>query len=174
MPDMLVKLYELPPLEPVIAKQREQGITIRRCMPPEKRLVTEWIEERFNHYWSSEADVGFSTHPTTVMLAHRSDQLLGFACYDTTYKGFFGPTGVDERERGKGIGSALLFKCLHEMRRSGYMYGIIGWAGPAAYYEKTVNAVAIPGSEPSYAYKGMLGTDAVFRDGAASGSYLEK
>lgn len=173
MPDMLVKLYELPPLEPEIAFQRNQGITVRRCMPPEKQLVTEWIDEHFNPYWSSEANVGFSTHPTTVMLAHRRDQLLGFACYDTTFKGFFGPTGVDERERGRGIGTALLIKCLHEMRNAGYMYCIIGWAGPTSYYEKAVNAVVIPGSEPSYAYKGLLGTDAVFNDGAPSESFLE-
>lgn len=173
MPDMLVKLYELPPLEATIAFQREQGITIRRCMPPEKQIVTAWVAEHFNSYWSSEADVGFSAHPTTVMLAHRRDQLLGFACYDTTFKGYFGPTGVDERERGRGIGTALLIKCLHEMRNAGYMYAIIGWAGPTAYYEKTVKAVPIPGSEPSYAYKGLLGTDAIFRGGAPSGSYLE-
>ncbi len=173
MPDMLVKLYELPPLEPEIAFQHDQGITIRRCMPPEKRLVIDWINEHFNPYWSSEADVGFSAHPTTVMLAHRRDQLLGFACYDTTFKGFFGPTGVDERERGRGIGTALLIKCLHEMRNAGYMYGVIGWAGPTTYYEKAVNAVIIPGSEPSYAYNGLLGTDAVFSDGAPGESFLE-
>lgn len=31
---MLVKLYDLPPLEPAIAYQRQQGIAIRRGMPP--------------------------------------------------------------------------------------------------------------------------------------------
>ena len=95
MPDMLVKLYELPELHPVIERQRENGITIRRGMPPEKLKVAKWIGEHFNDYWISEADVAFSTHPTTIMLAHKGDQLLGFACYDTTHKGFFGPTGVD-------------------------------------------------------------------------------
>lgn len=172
MPDMLVKLYELPPLEPEIAIQQDRGITIRRCMPPEKKLVTDWVEEHFNHYWSSEVNVGFSTHPTTVMLAHRCDALLGFACYDTTFKGFFGPTGVAERERGRGIGTALLIKCLHDMRNAGYMYCIIGGAGPTSYYEKAVNAVSIVGTEPSYAYKGLLGTDAVYSEGAPSDSFL--
>ena len=172
MPDMLVKLYDLPALEPAIADQRAQGITIRRGMPPEKRLVTRWIDEHFSHYWSSEADVGFSLHPTTVMLAHRGDQLLGFACYDTTHKGFFGPTGVDEAERGRGIGKALLLLCLHEMRYAGYMYAIIGWAGPALYYEKVVNAIVIPDADPPGSYRGLLGTDAIFNDGAPSESFV--
>jgi GNAT superfamily N-acetyltransferase len=169
---MLVKLYDLPALEPAIAAQRATGISIRRCMPPEKFLVLDWIREHFSEYWVSEADVGFSVHPTTVMLAHRGNQLLGFACYDTTYKNFFGPTGVDAAERGRGIGAALLLATLHAMRDAGYMYAIVGGAGPVGYYEK-VGATVIPDSEPSRAYLGMLGTDAVYTRGASSDSFLD-
>ncbi len=172
MPDMLVKLYDLPSLEPVLKRQRDLGLRIRRGMPPEKFLVLEWIREHFSEYWVSEADVGFSTHPTTTLLAHRGDQLLGFACYDTTHKGFFGPTGVDALERGKGIGTALLLATLHAMRDAGYMYGIIGGAGPVGYYEK-VGAAVIPDSEPSRAYQDMLGTEAVYSRGAPSDSFLD-
>lgn len=173
MPDMLVKLYDLPSLEPAIACQRERGIAIRRGMSPEKGLVTRWIGKRFNDYWISEADVAFSTHPTTIMLAQRGDALLGFACYDTTFKNFFGPIGVDEAERNQGIGTALLLKCLHEMRHAGYRYAIVGWAGPTAWYEKTVGATSIPDTEPPGSYRGLLGTDSVFNAGAPSGSSLE-
>lgn len=172
MPDLLVKLYDLPALEPAIARQRAQGITIRRVLTPEKQLVLDWIDEHFTHYWASEADVGFSMHPTTVILAHHGDRILGFACYDTTHKGFFGPTGVDESERGRGIGTALLLQCLHEMRNAGYMYGIIGWAGPVEYYEKVVNALVIPDAEPPGSYRGLLGTDAIFNDGAPRGTFV--
>ena len=173
MPDMLVKLYDLPALEPVISRQRAMGITVRRGMTPEKFLVLDWIRERFSDYWVSEADVGFSAHPTTIMLAHRGEKILGFGCYDTTYKNFFGPTGVDEAERGQGIGTALLLATLHAMREAGYMYGIIGWAGPVEYYENVVGASVIPGSEPPGSYRGMLGTDAIFTHGAPGDSFLE-
>ena len=162
MPDMLVKLYDLPALEPMLAKQREQGIMIRRGMPPEKVRVCRWIGERFSEYWVGEADVAFATHPTTIILAHKGEEMLGFACYDTTYKGFFGPTGVDEMARGKGVGTALLLMCLHEMRHAGYMYGIIGWAGPVQYYEKVVGATVIPNSDPPGSFRGMLGTEGRF------------
>ena len=173
MPDMLVKLYDIPDLAPVLASQRDKGITIRRGMPPEKFLALEWIGRHFSQYWVSEADVAFAAHPPTIYLAHRGEQLLGFACYDTARKNFFGPTGVDEAERGQGIGKALLLAALHAMRADGYMYGIIGWAGPVGYYEKTVGAAVIPDSEPPGSYRGMLGTHSIFTEGAPADSYLE-
>ena len=117
MPDMLVKLYDIPELAPALALQREMGITIRRGMPPEKFLALDWIGQHFSQYWVSEADVAFAAHPPTVFLAHRGDQVLGFACYDTARKNFFGPTGVDEAERGQGIGTALLLAALHAYAR---------------------------------------------------------
>ena len=173
MPDMLVKLYDLPDLEPVIARQRAMGITIRRGLAPEKKLALEWIGQHFAHYWVSESDAAFCMQPSTIFLAHRGDQMLGFACYDTTHKNFFGPTGVDEAERGQGIGTALLMATLHAMREAGYMYGIIGWAGPTAYYEKIVGAEVIPDTEPPGSYRGMLGTHAIFTECAPGQSFLE-
>lgn len=174
MPDLLVKLYDLPALEPVIARQRALGITIRRGMAPEKHLVLDWVGQHFADYWVSEADVGFSARPPSVFLAHRGDQMLGFACYDTAHKNFFGPTGVDEAERGQGIGGALLLATLHAMREVGYIYGIIGWAGPVEYYEKVVGAKVIPGTEPPGSYRGMLGTHAIFFEGALADSLLAR
>ena len=173
MPDMLVKLYDLPPLEPVVKLQAENGVTIRRAMPPEKSLVLPWIRERFGEFWVSESDVAFGNAPPTIWLAHRKDELLGFACYDTTNRNFFGPTGVDEAERGQGIGTALLLAALHAMRAAGYMYGIIGWAGPTAYYKKTVNAIVIPDAEPPRSYLGLLGTHAIFHEGAPAESIFD-
>ena len=172
MPDMLVKLYDLPEAEPYISAQRALGINIRRGMPPEKFLVLDWIRQHFSEYWVSEADRGLSAHPTTVLLAHRGDRMLGFACYDTTFKNFFGPTGVEKAERGKGIGTALLLATLHAMHDSGYKYAIIGWAGPTKFYEQRVGATIIPDSEPSRSYTGMLGTADVFSQSLPGDTFL--
>ena len=81
--------------------------------------------------------------------------MVGFACYEATAKDFFGPTGVNPDYRGKGIGKALLLAALHAMRAEGYAYAIIGSAGPTAFYEKEVGAIAIPDSSPGI-YKHML------------------
>lgn len=155
MPDMLVKLYDLPPLAPSLQKATATGVMIRRGLAPEKHIVLDWVEQTFSAYWRSECDVGYSRAPVTCFVAVEDKKVIGFACYDTTRRGFFGPTGVDESARGRGLGTALLLVCLHDMLAQGYAYAIIGAAGPVEYYEKTVGAIVIPDSVPGI-YDGML------------------
>jgi hypothetical protein len=151
MPDLLVRLYEMPPAP----KLKARGITVRRAIGPEKHVVCGWIGTHFFKPWVSECEVAFSSLPASVWIATRGENLLGFACHDATMKGFFGPTGVIEDERGKGIGEALLFATLAGMREAGYGYAIIGGAGPVDFYKKRLDAIVIPGSVPGV-YRGML------------------
>lgn len=158
MPDMLVKLYELPELKPYLEELSKQGIIIKRPIGPEKYFVVEWVRKVFGNHWASETDMTFSNKPISSFIAidtTRENQIIGFACYDATVKGFFGPTGVDNEYRGKGIGTALLLACLHDMYNIGYAYAIIGDVGPTEYYKKTVNAIEIEDSEPGI-YKNMV------------------
>lgn len=155
MPDMLVKLYTLPPLEAAITQQHEQDIAIRRALVPEKHLILEWIEANFSAYWRSESSVCFTRHPVSCFIATHEGQIIGFGCYDATMRGFFGPTGVSEAARGKGTGKALLLACLHAMWQVGYGYAIIGGVGPAEFYSKAVGAQLIEDSSPGV-YRGLL------------------
>jgi GNAT superfamily N-acetyltransferase len=158
MPDMLVKLYELPDLAPALERTTAAGVTIRRGLAPEKHLVVEWVRDHFEDHWASETDVAFARQPVSCFVATEQGQMLGFACYDTTARGFFGPTGVDERLHGKGIGKALLLACLHDMVTQGYGYAIIGGAGPVDFYTGACNATPIDGSWPGV-YRGLLGVN---------------
>ena len=68
-------------------------------------------------------------------------------------QGFFGPTGVEQTERGNGIGKALLMESLWGLRELGYVYGIIGGAGPVEFYqrkplERSLSPIAIRESTP--------------------------
>ena len=155
MTDMLVKLYNLPPLEPELAEQQTHGITIRRAIPPEKHFVLKWVREHFSEYWSSEVDVAFGHMPVSCWLAVADKQLVGFTCYDTSSKGFFGPIGVGDAARGRNTGRALLIACLQAMRAEGYGYAIIGGVGPIEFYQKVVGATVIEDSTPGV-YAGML------------------
>lgn len=154
MPDMLVKLYELPAAPPVNRLQAE-GIRICRAMAPDKRIILDWVQSTFGDGWASECDIAFSRQPISCFIALREGQVIGFACYEATCRDFFGPTGVDEAWRGRGVGTHLLFACLQAMADMGYAYAVIGGAGPVDFYAKTVGAVPIEGSVPGI-YRDMV------------------
>ena len=153
--DMLVKLYALPDSRPAYDRLRQAGIVMRRALAPEKHKVTGWVRQNFSEAWASEADVAFSRQPVSCFIAVRAKNIIGFACHDATCPNFFGPTGVDPMARQGGVGKALLFACLEDMREQGFGYAIIGGVGPAEFYSKAVGAVAIEGSEPGI-YRGLL------------------
>ncbi len=155
MPDMLVKLYELPPLESALQAQQEAGVTVRRALALEKRQMVEWVGTTFQPNWASECEVAFAHQPIGCFIAVEANKIVGFACHDATCKNFFGPTGVSETHRGRGIGKVLLLACLHAMKAQGYGYAIIGWVGPADFYAKAVGAIEIENSDPGV-YRGIL------------------
>jgi GNAT superfamily N-acetyltransferase len=163
MSDMLVKLYRLPPVEPLIERQRAAGVDIRRALAPEKHLVVEWVRAQWRAAWASECETAFAREPVACFVAVEQEQLIGFACYDATCRNFFGPTGVLESQRGRQIGTALLLACLHTMAAQGYAYAIIGAVGPAEFYTKTCGATIIEDSTPSV-LRGLLRTPAASRD----------
>src|SRR6266849_7061318 len=148
MPDMLVNLLKLPPLEPFLDQQKEAGVNIRRAEPFEITPVRDFIESNFSVTWADEISIGFANKPVSVYIATRAGRVIGFAGYECTRKAFFGPTGVVESERGRGIGTALLIASLWGLRELGYVYAVIGSAGPTDFYQRTVGAMLIPDSEP--------------------------
>jgi len=148
MPDMLVKLYDLPEVDRDIKSLGDKGITIRRAMPSEKHVIVQWVGGMFGAGWASECDVAFGNHPVSCFVAVEKGRIVGFCCYESTCRNFFGPMGVAESHGGRGIGRTLTRSCLHAMARMGYAYAIIGGVGPAEFYAKVAGAREIEGSSP--------------------------
>lgn len=147
MPDMLARLYDLPDPSPYYRRTEEAGITVRRVEPWDRSRFREFVETHFGTPWADEAGTAFFHQPITAFVAWNGNDIVGFAAYECTRPGYFGPTGVREDLRGRGIGAALLFRCLAAMFEMGYAYGVIGGVGPAEFYEKVCGAFVIPGSE---------------------------
>lgn len=143
--DMLVNLTTLPP-----APRLPGNVKLKRIFPGDKTALLNFIEANFQENWKNEAEYALMQNPPACFVATENGRLLGFACYDASAKGFFGPIGVQSGERGRGIGTALLIHTLEAMRAAGYGYGIIGWVdGPEAFYEKIVHAWPVPDGSPS-------------------------
>jgi GNAT superfamily N-acetyltransferase len=151
MADLLVKLYDLKPRSTSLP----DGISVRRAFAAEKRLVAQWVSKHFGERWASECEISFARQPVACFVATNDFDVLGFATYDATARGFFGPTGVDENARHKGIGRALLFAALNDMASQGYAYGIIGATTSLEFYRREVGATEIADSSPGF-YQGML------------------
>ncbi len=150
MSDMLVNLLKLPPLADVLTESSGAGVSVRRARVWEMSAARVFVEEHFSASWADEISVGYARQPVSVFLATREGRIVGFAAYECTARAFFGPTGVRESERGRGVGRALLIACLWGLRDLGYVYGIIGGVGPVEFYERAVGATLIPDSAPGF------------------------
>jgi hypothetical protein len=148
MVDMLIKLYDLEDDWRFIAQQKSLGITIRKPIGPEKQPLVEWVSKNFSSAWASEADVAFSNTPRTCFVAVKAARFIGFACYDATALGFFGPIGVKQSNRNASTGRALMRACLLDMKLKGYGYAIAGNVADPKYYIKNVGAKEISNSDP--------------------------
>lgn len=151
--DLLVRLYDLPD-----GAAQDAGAAIfevRRAFAAEKGLVCRWISQHFSEPWASESDAAFARSPIACFVALADNQVAGFACYDATARGFFGPIGVAEAQRRQGVGRALLFATLRDMAGQGYGYAIIGAAGSQEFYRRDLDVMEIAGSAPGF-YRGML------------------
>jgi len=152
--DMLVKLYEVQDCPELMEKLKAEGVLIKKAMTPDLTKITAWVKETFGQGWADECTAGILGDGCWI--AVKDKKVIGFACYDATMKDFFGPTGVAEDMRGRGIGRALLIRCMISMKERGYAYAVIGSAGPTEFYRKAVGAVPIEDSTPGI-YRNMVG-----------------
>lgn len=158
MADMLVKLYNVMSDHALIARLEQQQITIKRALAPDMLRVIRFIETSADTHWPQESKeswmgecaAAMANHPPTCFIAVQQRTLIGFACYNATAKGYFGPMGVLRDAQGKGVGKALLITSLVAMWDEGYGYAIIGWPARSAmeFYAKTVQAQVIEDSSP--------------------------
>lgn len=146
MSDMLVNLYDCN-LEIDYNRPSLKGIRFLRVLAPNKQKMLDFVRRNFSDGWVSECDAAFSQSPSRCWAAVKDGEIVGFACYDATGRGYFGPTGVREDMRGRGIGGTLLKLCMKSMKEMGYGYAIIGWAADKAkpMYAREVGAKEIEG-----------------------------
>jgi predicted N-acetyltransferase YhbS len=155
MMDMLVKLYDLEPIDRLAKAPIRSCVEIRRALPAEATIVASWVKKMFGSGWAGEVSAALSRTPTTCYVALAGQKLHGFACWDVSSLGFFGPIGIDPTLQRRGIGAALLHRCLESMLQQGYGYAVIGGVSEPGFYAKVAGAVPIEGSTPGI-YRGLL------------------
>ena len=102
-----------------------EGVTVRRACPEDRDRTLAAIEGMFSKAWWFETSLAFRAPQPTVHVAERDGVVVGFADYDATNFGLFGPTGVHESLRGRKVGAVLLRRCLRDMQALSYPYALI-------------------------------------------------
>lgn len=142
--NMTADLSAVPELGPDEARLTGQGVTVRRATAADAEAVGAFAAEHFGEGWaweSREAIVrGETAEVAGCHIALRDGELLGFAAYGALRPSLFGPMGTVPAARGTGIGGVLLRRCLADQRAAGLTSAQIGWAGPVAFYSRTVSA----------------------------------
>ncbi len=116
-------------------KLRREGYTVKHAKPSTLPKIQEWIHRKFGVIWSIEAGLTKDKIDAGLLYVTNSDgEIIGFSVYGATAPYRFGPIGVDEKHRGKGVGKALLYQTLQEMRKTGVRIAEIPWTTHLFFY----------------------------------------
>lgn len=113
-----------------------ESVTVEPYRPELALGLMDFLRREFPGDWQRvvrEAAAGIAAgerRPDSLWVAHESGCVIGFCQHDRF--GRFGPFGVAESERGRGIGVLLLFNCLQAMRANGLHNAWFMWTDDRA------------------------------------------
>lgn len=116
------------------------GVTIAAAAESELGLLGNWVENTWNPAWRWEVEQSVRATQAGCHVAWRGGEPVAFAAYGGNRPGWFGPMGTDPAARNLGLGRVLLRRCLTDLRAAGQHTAQIAWAGPFAFYARTVGA----------------------------------
>lgn len=123
----------------VLARHGSDAV-IRRATPQDWPEIEAFILREFSEVWRHETHLAVHREIPSAFIATRDARVVGFGCHGVYRRDWFGPIGTDPRERGTGIGEALLRLCLDDLAEFGVAVAQINWIGPMSFYSRTVAA----------------------------------
>lgn len=113
-----------------------EGIIIRRAVGEDRPTIADFFNKTFGEDWQVETQLSLSREPPAVHLALKGDDMIGFAAHSSMNRewGNFGPMGVPDHMRGRGLGRVLLYRCMKDLKDAGHAAAVIPWVGPYRFY----------------------------------------
>lgn len=114
----------------------EAGVVIDPISPAFYTRLFEFCDREFYADWSRSLReaLAMPIDSQQLLICREKDTVLGFALFGA-YDGHlerFGPFGVAESERGRGLGKALLYRALETMKQRGCHSAWFLWTGEHA------------------------------------------
>ena len=132
----------------------KNGFEYERVQPKDFDKTFDFVKQHFpDGTWPEEVKYSFRlTPPTTFIAKDAKNEIVGWSTHSLFFPGSFGPTGVLESLRGKGIGSDLLLWCLWDLKQNGLDTCEIMWVtgDTVKFYSKVIGAYISPIYYPMY------------------------
>lgn len=124
-----------------ICRPDAAGFSVRRASADDLPAFRKHCTSEWTYNWMREASQGAKHEPSSLFLAEKEGEVVGFAAYETNQAlGCFGPTGVAPAHQGRGLGRRLLYATLIDMKALGRTRCEIGWIGPPEFYYRHAGA----------------------------------
>jgi len=106
------------------------GVTVEPYYGELVPALREFLRAEFPGDWQRFAREAITRieqgdSPTRLWIAHEQGRVIGFSHYEGER---FGPIGVAQAERGRGVGQALLYRTLEAMRAQGLHTAFFLWS----------------------------------------------
>jgi len=144
-------------LENIIKKEpasKKEGYEYKRVQPKDFDETYNFVKHQFPHgTWAEEVLLSFKLNPPTTFIAKNDlNEIIGWATHSQFFPGSFGPTGVLDSLRGKGIGTELFLWCLWDIKQNGVETCEIMWVegNTIKFYSKVIGAYISPIFYPMY------------------------
>lgn len=142
--NMSVDLTRPLPVPPEAVRGQElsrAGVVVRELSRRDEAPLRAWLERTWGPNWTYEGLLALRRRVPTGVVAEQNGRIVGFAVFDSTRPGWFGPMGVEPGLQGGGVGVELCVRAFEAMARKGYTEAQIAWAGPRCFYARKLGAV---------------------------------
>ena len=133
---------------------KKGGYEYERVQPKDFDKTFDFVKLNFPEgTWPEEVKYSFKRNPPTTFISkNEKNEIVGWATHSQFFPGSFGPTGVLESLRGKGIGTELFLWTLWDIKQIGLDTCEIMWVvgDTVKFYSKVVGAYISPIFYPMY------------------------
>jgi mycothiol synthase len=119
---------------------RSAGIEVRRAGPKDDGPMQESLGVTWQPSWVREITAALHSSQAGLYVAMLGARYVGFCVYGLNRRHEVGPVGTSPDLRKLGIAGVLLKRCLADQRARGVRRAEIVWAGPLAYFSRTLSA----------------------------------
>jgi GNAT superfamily N-acetyltransferase len=132
----------------IIPRKNYREFSLERIQKEDFQNLFIFVKENFPEgTWAEEVALSLDLVPPTSFVAKDlNGNIIGWSTHSQLFSGSFGPTGVLQSLRGKGIGTELLKWALWDMKRNRIKKATIMWVvgDTVKYYSKAIDAYICP------------------------------